>query len=66
LTTNILGDDIPGATTVNGVYTRSFVYNLGGAQAANIHFAAFVVDSAGNALNSRDALANETQTFEVQ
>jgi hypothetical protein len=66
LTTNILGDDIPGATTVNGVYTRSFVYNLGGAQSANIHFAAFVVDSAGNALNSRDALANETQTFEVQ
>lgn len=66
LTTNILGDDIPGATTVNGVYTRSFVYNLSGAQAANIHFAAFVVDSAGNALNSRDALTNETQTFEVQ
>jgi hypothetical protein len=66
LTTNILGDDIPGATSVNGVYTRSFVYNLGGAQAANIHFAAFVVDSAGNAINSRDALTNETQTFEVQ
>ena len=66
LTTSILGDDIPGATTLNNVYTRSFVYNLGGAQAANIHFAAFVVDSAGNALNSRDALANETQTFEVQ
>jgi uncharacterized repeat protein (TIGR01451 family) len=66
LTTNILGDDIPGQTTINGVYTRSFVYNLGAAQAANIHFAAFVVDSAGNALNSRDALTNETQTFEVQ
>jgi hypothetical protein len=66
LTTSILGDDIPGATTVNGVYTRTFVYNLGSAQAPNIHFAAFVVDSAGNALNSRDALTNETQTFEVQ
>jgi FlaG/FlaF family flagellin (archaellin) len=66
LTTSILGDDITGATTLNGVYTRSFTYNLGGAQASNIHFAAFVVDSAGNALNSRDALTNETQTFEVQ
>lgn len=66
LTTNILGDDILGTTTVNGVYTRSFVYNLGGAQASNIHFAAFVVDSSGNALNSRDALTNEIQTFEVQ
>jgi len=66
LTTSILGDDITGATSVNGVYTRSFSYNLGGAQASNIHFAAFVVDSAGNALNSRDALTNETQTFEVQ
>jgi hypothetical protein len=66
LTTSILGDDITGATTVNGVYTRSFVYNLGGAQAANIHFAAFVVDSAGNALNSRDASTSVTQTFEVE
>lgn len=66
LTTSILGDDITGATAVNGVYTRSFVYNLGGAQAANIHFAAFVVDAAGNALNSRDASTNVTQTFEVE
>ena len=66
LTTSILGDDITGATTLNGVYTKSFVYDLGGAQASNIHFAAFVVDSTGKALNSRDAAANVVQTFEVQ
>ncbi len=66
LTTSILGDDITGATTVNNVFTRTFVYNLGGAQVSNIHFAAFVVDAAGNALNSRDASTNVTQTFEVE
>ena len=66
LTSSILGDDITGATTVNGVYTRTFNYNLGNAQASNIHFAAFVVDSAGNTLNSRDASTSVTQTFEVE
>jgi hypothetical protein len=66
LTTSILGDDITGATTVNGVYSRSFIYDLGGAQTSNIHFAAFVVDSSGKVLNSRDAAANVVQTFEVQ
>ena len=66
LNTSILGDDIIGATTVNGVYTRTFVYNLGGALASNIHFVAFVVDAAGNALNSRDASTSVTQTFEVE
>ena len=66
LTSSILGDNITGATTVNEVYTKTFNYNLGSAQASNIHFAAFVVDSAGNALNSRDASTSVTQTFEVE
>jgi hypothetical protein len=67
LTTSILGDDITGATTTNGVYSKSFTYTIpAGTQSSNIHFAAFVVDSTGKALNSRDASTNVTQTFEVE
>ena len=67
LTTDILGDNITGATTVNGVYTRSFTYTIPSTtQASNIHFAAFVVDSIGRVLNSRDASTNVTQTFEIE
>ena len=66
LTSSILGDNITGGTTVNEVYTKTFNYNLGNAQASNIHFVAFVVDAAGNALNSRDASTSVTQTFEVE
>jgi len=52
LTTSILGDDITGATTTNGVYSKSFTYTIpAGTQSSNIHFAAFVVDSTGKALN---------------
>ena len=67
LTTSILGDDITGVTTTNEVYTKSFTYTIpAGTQASNIHFAAFVVDSTGKVLNSRDASSNATQTFEVE
>jgi hypothetical protein len=67
LTTSILGDDITGTTNLNGVYTRSFTYTIpAGANASNIHFAAFVVDSTGKTLNSRDASSTATQTFEVE
>ena len=67
LTSSILGDPITGTTLVNGVYTKTFTYAIpAGTQASNIHFAAFVVDSTGKALNSRDASSNETQTFEVE
>ena len=67
LTTSILGDDITGATTTNGVFTKSFTYTIpAGTQASNIHFAAFVVDSTGKALNSRDASSTDTQAFEVE
>jgi hypothetical protein len=67
LTANILGDDITGSTTLNGVYTKSFTYTIpAGTQVSNTHFAAFVVDSTGKVLNSRDASANVTQTFEVE
>jgi hypothetical protein len=67
LTTSILGDDITGATTTNGVFTKSFTYTIpAGTQASNIHFAAFVVDSTGKALNSRDASSTDNQAFEVE
>jgi len=67
LTTSILGDDITGVTTTNGVYTKSFTYTIpAGTQASNMHFAAFVVDSTGKVLNSRDASSTAIQTFEVE
>lgn len=67
LTSSILGEDITGATNLNGVYTKTFTYTIPtGTQASNIHFAAFVVDSTGKALNSRDASTNVTQTFEIE
>jgi len=67
LTTSILGDDITGATTVNGVYNKSFTYTIpAGTQASNLHFAAFVVDSTGKTLNSREASTNVTQAFEIE
>jgi hypothetical protein len=31
-----------------------------------MHFAAFVVDQSGNALNARDASNNESQSFEIE
>lgn len=67
LTSSILGEDITGTTNLNGVYTKSFTYTIpAGTQASNLHFAAFVLDSTGKALNSRDASSTATQTFEVQ
>lgn len=67
LTNSILGDAISGATGINDVYTRTFTYVIpSNYVTANMHFAAFVVDSNGKALNVRDASNNENQTFEVE
>lgn len=67
LTNSILGDAISGATGINDVYTKTFTYTIpSNYVTANIHFAAFVVDSSGKALNARDASNNEIQTFEIQ
>lgn len=67
LTNSILGDAISGTTGINDVYTKTFTYTIpSNYVTANIHFAAFVVDSSGKALNARDASNNEIQTFEIQ
>lgn len=67
LTTSILGDDITGTTNLNGVYTKSFTYNISaGTNPANIHFTAFVLDSTGKVLNTRDASSTATQAFEIE
>ncbi len=67
LTNSILGDAISGATGINDVYTRSFTYTIPSSYVtANIHFAAFVVDSTGKALNVRNASNNESQAFEIE
>jgi hypothetical protein len=67
LTNSILGDAISGATGINDVYTKTFSYTIpSNYVTTNMHFAAFVVDSSGKALNARDASNNEIQTFEIQ
>lgn len=67
LTNSILGDVISGSTGINDTYTRTFTYTIpSNYVTANMHFAAFVVDSTGKALNVRNASNNETQTFEIE
>jgi hypothetical protein len=67
LTTNILGDAITGSTNLNDVYTKTFTYTIpSGYVAANMHFAAFVLDWNNKALNSRNASNNENQAFEIE
>ena len=67
LTNSILGDEISGSTGINDVYTKTFSYTIPSNYViANMHFAAFVVDQSGNALNAREASNNEIQTFEVE
>lgn len=67
LTNSILGDTISGATGINDVYSRTFTYTIpSNYVTANMHFAAFVVDSTGKALNVRNASNNESQTFEIE
>ena len=67
LTTSIMGDAITGSTNTNDVYTKTFTYNVpNGSVAANMHFAAIVLDWNNKAINSRDALNNENQSFEIE
>jgi hypothetical protein len=67
LTNNILGDAITGATGINDIYTKTFTYTIpSNYVTANMHFAAFVVDSTGKALNVRKASNNESQSFEIE
>ena len=67
LTSSILGDPITGSTNSNDVYTKTFTYTVpGGSNAANMHFAAFVLDWNNKALNARNASNNENQSFEIE
>ncbi|MQP25511.1 Omp28-related outer membrane protein [Flavobacterium sp. LMO8] len=67
LSTSILGETITGSTNLNDEFSKTFNYNIpGNVNAANVRFVAVVLDSSKKALNSREAGANETQTFEVE
>lgn len=67
LSSNILGESISGSTNYNDEFTKSFTYIIPGTvNANNVKFVAFVLDSTNKALNSREAGANENQSFEIE
>jgi len=67
LSSSILGEPITGSMVLNGEFTKTFTYEVpSNVNASNVHFVAFVVNSAKKALNSRAAVINENQSFEIE
>lgn len=67
LSSTILGEVITGSTTYDAEYTKTFSYTIpASVNSSNVHFVAFIIDSSKKALNSREAGANETQSFEIE
>lgn len=67
LSSSILGESITGSTNLNDEFSKTFTYTIpSNVNASNVRFVAFVIDSSNKALNSREAGANDNQSFEIE
>ena len=67
LSSDILGEAIPGTFVAGDEFSKSFTYTIPSTvNSANVHFVAFVIDATKKALNSRSAGLNVNQTFEIE